>query len=124
AAPVEGIPPMGNEAIDSSIASVENLVSNDQLYGATLIGWATFEALGRALSPAKFARPKTPARLIEILAADGTVTPSEADLLRRLARSRTRVMHGTLNEKIEKGDLSKFLNVLRELRRMMQVNQS
>jgi len=115
---------MGNEAIDSSIASVENLISTGQLYGATLIGWATFEALGRVLSPAKFARPQTPERLIEILAGDGVVTPSEADILRRLARSRNRIIHGTLNEKIEKGDLSKFLNVLRELRRMTQANQS
>ncbi|MBV8755056.1 MAG: hypothetical protein JO328_19540 [Hyphomicrobiales bacterium] len=120
AAPAEGLPPMGNEAIDSSIASVENLISNGQLYGATLIGWATFEALGRALNPAKFARPQTPARLIEILAADGIVTPSEADLLRRLAVSRNRIIHGTLNDKIDKEDLSKFLNVLRELRRMTQ----
>jgi uncharacterized protein YutE (UPF0331/DUF86 family) len=124
AASAEGLPAMGNDAIDSSIASVENLISNGQLYGATLIGWATFEALGRALSPAKFARPQTPARLIEILAADGAVTPSEADLLRKLARSRNRVIHGALNEKIEKSDLSKLLNVLRELRRMTQANQS
>jgi uncharacterized protein YutE (UPF0331/DUF86 family) len=116
----EGLPAMANETIDSSIASLEGLISSGQLSAASLIGWATFEALGRALSPEKFTRPQTPARLIEGLATDGIVTPSEADLLRKLANSRNRLIHGTLNESIDSAELTKFLTILKALRKMTQ----
>jgi uncharacterized protein YutE (UPF0331/DUF86 family) len=116
----EGLPAMANEAIDSSIASLESLISTAQLSAASLIGWAIFEALGRALRPEKFTRPQTPERLIEGLATDGIVTPSEADLLRKQAKSRNRLIHGTLNEKIDAAELTKFVAILKELRQMMQ----
>jgi uncharacterized protein YutE (UPF0331/DUF86 family) len=116
----EGLPAMANETIDSSMASLEGLISSGQLSAASLIGWATFEALGRALSPEKFTGAQTPARLIEVLATDGIVTPSEADLLRKLANSRNRLIHGTLNESIDSAELTKFLAILKVLRRMTQ----
>jgi uncharacterized protein YutE (UPF0331/DUF86 family) len=117
----EGLPAMAEKTIDSSIESLEGLISSGQISAAILIAWATFEALGRSLSPEKFAQPQTPARLIEVLAADGTVTPSEADLLRKLANSRNRLIHGTLNEKIDPADLTKFVAILRTLRQNTQI---
>jgi hypothetical protein len=114
----EGLPAVENKTIDSSIASFESLISGGQLLAASLIGWATFEALGRALSPEKFTRPQSPARLIEALATDGFVTPSEADLLRKLANSRNRLIHGALNESIDPAELTKFVSILKALRQM------
>jgi len=118
----DGLPAMANQTIDSSIESLEGLISSGQISAAVLMAWATFEALGRALSPDKFARPQTPARLIEVLAADGSVTPSEADLLRKLANSRNRLIHGTLNEKIDPAELTKFVAILKTLRQTAQIS--
>jgi hypothetical protein len=112
------LPAMANEAIDSSISSVESLIADGQSSAAVLIGWGTFEALGRTLSPEKFTQPQTAARLVEILATDGIVTPSEADLLRRLGNFRNRVIHGALNERIDRVDLDKFVAILKTLRQM------
>lgn len=114
------LPAMGNDAIDSSIASLEGLISSGLLPAASLIAWATFEALSRALIPEKFTQPQTPARLIEVLATDGVVTPSEADLLRKLANARNRLIHGTLNESIDSADLNKFVAILKAMRQMTQ----
>ena len=115
------LPIMDDGAIDSSIASAESLISVKQFNAALLVAWATFEALGRALSPKEFARPQTPLRLIEILAADGSLTPTEADLLRRLAATRNRFIHGSLDMTADLTELQKFIDILRTLRRMKTI---
>jgi len=112
------LPAMADKTIDSSIASVESLIADGQSSAAVLIAWATFEALGRTLSPEKFSQPQTAARLVEVLAGEGIVTPSEADLLRRLGNVRNRVIHGSLNERIDPADVESFVNVLKTLRQM------
>jgi REase_AHJR-like protein len=111
---------MTKETIDSSISSVETLVSEGETLAALLIGWATFEALGRALSPDKFARPQSPARLIEVLATDGLITPSEADFLRTLASARNELIHGILDQSVDMAQLSKFIDILKMLSGMKQ----
>jgi REase_AHJR-like len=110
------LPVMADDAIDASIASAEGLASTQQFKAAFLIAWATFEALGRALNPHDFARPQTPTRLIEILASKGFVTPSEADLLRRLATTRNQFIHGSLDEVVDRVELEEFILILRTLR--------
>ena len=60
-------------------------------------------------------RPQAPARLIEVFAADGIVTPSEADLLRKLANSRNRLIHGTLDENIDSDELRQFVAILKAM---------
>lgn len=102
-------------AIEGTIATIERLSSEAELQSALLMGWAAFEALGRALLPERFARPQTPGRLVEILAATGYVTPEEADLIRDLAQSRNRLIHGDLGVTISKDNLSAFSAVLRTL---------
>lgn len=113
------LPPMPREAIDAALSSIETLVVANQLQAALLLGWATFEALGRALAPEKFVRAQTPGRLVEALANDGLVTPPEADALRVLARARNQLIHGGLDEKVSAVDLSKFLETLTALREIM-----
>jgi hypothetical protein len=99
-------------AIDASLRSVENLVSSDQFQPALLMGWATLEAAGRALLPEKFVRPQTPGRLVEVLAAEGYVTPTEADVLRNLAALRNQLIHGSLSVHIDPQDVNRFIAIL------------
>ena len=115
----EALQAMTKEVVDTSVASVETLTSEGHISAALLIAWATFEALGRALIPEKFARPQSPARLIEVLATDGLITPSEADMLRKLANVRNQLIHGNLNPSVDRTELQKFIDVLKTLRAMI-----
>jgi uncharacterized protein YutE (UPF0331/DUF86 family) len=111
---------MTKETIDSSIESVGSLISDGKMLAALLIAWATFEALGRTLSPEKFAQPQSPSRLVEVLATDGFITPSEADVLRVIADVRNRSIHGNLDQNIDLNQLSKFVEILKTLSEMAQ----
>jgi uncharacterized protein YutE (UPF0331/DUF86 family) len=113
------LPAMSREAIDTSLASIASLISTDQLQAALLLAWATFEALGRAVAGGKLARAQSPGRLIEVLASDGLVTPSEADTLRGLSKARNQLIHGRLDADIQRADLLKFIEILTSLRSLM-----
>lgn len=82
---------------------------------ALLMAWATFEAAARANMPKEFQRPQTPGRLVEILAREGYVTPSEADLLRTLAEKRNRLIHGDLQVSVTAEEIKGFTEVLDSL---------
>jgi uncharacterized protein YutE (UPF0331/DUF86 family) len=101
--------------IEQSIKEVEELSTSGRSGPALLMAWATFEAVARALLPEKFRRPQTPARLIEVLATDGELTPGEADVLRRLADSRNGLIHGGLNVSVSNADMQRFIDVLKTL---------
>lgn len=102
-------------AILSSIATVKQLAASGCSGPALLLAWATFESFARNRERTRFARPQTPGRLIEMLASDGRVAPSEADVLRRLASVRNRLVHGDLEVGISATDLQTFIEVLENL---------
>jgi uncharacterized protein YutE (UPF0331/DUF86 family) len=110
------------QTIDTALSSIENLVSTDQLQAALLLGWATFEALGRALAPEKFEGPQSPERLVQVLANDGLVTPSEADTLRVLSKARNQLTHGDLGQPLQTDDFAKFIEILATLRESMNIS--
>jgi hypothetical protein len=110
--PMEGV---SRQIIEQSIQAVRELAADGRTRPALLLGWATFEALGRALLPEKFVRPQTPARLIEVLAEDGHLTPAEADHLRGLADSRNQLTHGGLHLKIVTADVERLVATLETL---------
>lgn len=103
-------------AIEKKISDVQELLNKDSLEGSLLLGWATFEALGRVLLPAEFQRPQTPHRLVEILAREGYITPSEADILRILAGKRNSLIHGELQVQTSKSEMQSFIKILADLR--------
>lgn len=107
--PIEGA---SRETIEQSIRGVEELAAEGRTGPALLMAWATFEALGRALLPEKFVRPQTPERLVEVLAAEGHVTPGEADLLRRLGKGRNQPIHGGFHLPVAEPDIRRFVEVL------------
>ena len=116
------IEPTSRAKIEASLASVDSLLKEHRIEPALLQSWATFEALARRLYPDRFQRPQTPGRLVEILASEGDVTPSEADLLRSLAESRNLLVHGTLHTEVSEPGLAAFVALIRNL--LTRVNET
>jgi len=109
---VEGV---SGHVIEQSITAIEELAAAGRTKPALLMAWATFEAIGRAILPDRLQRPQTPGRLVEVLAAEGQITPTEADHLRRLAESRNQLIHGGLETSVSEADLRRFVDVLKTL---------
>ena len=64
---------------------------------------------------AQFERPQTPGRLVEVLATEGFLTPTEADRLRQLVDKRNRLVHGELQIRATKAELDAFTRTLENL---------
>jgi uncharacterized protein YutE (UPF0331/DUF86 family) len=80
--------------IDSALAEIADLERAGHLRAALMMAWAAFEAAGRALLPESLARPQSANQLIEALASEGAVTPTEADSLREAISLRNAATHG------------------------------
>ncbi len=106
---------MTRSTIETSIGDVAKLTGEGQSGPALLLAWATLEALGRMLLPKKLGRPQTPETLLEVLARDGYITPSEGDLLQSLAQARNHLVHGMLEQTVSEAELAKFIEVLKLL---------
>jgi len=106
---------VSEDVIEQSITAIEELAAAGRAKPALLMAWATFEAIGRAILPDRLQRPQTPGRLVEVLAAEGQITPTEADHLRRLAESRNQLIHGGLETPVSEADLRRFVDVLKTL---------
>ena len=118
ATPVEDerqIEVVSDATIEESLNTVRKLIELNQDQPALLIAWAVLEAIGRALSPDKFIGPQSSQKLVERLASEGNLLPSEADSIRSLARVRNQLAHGKLDLPVERADLEKFEIVLRAL---------
>jgi uncharacterized protein YutE (UPF0331/DUF86 family) len=79
-----------------------------------LIAWSVFEATARSLIP-DLGRPQAPARLLEILASGGYITPTEAEILRRLGRLRNEAAHGRLDATLTREDLDELVRITRTI---------
>ena len=108
-------------AIQSSIERTARLISDGYRVPALIMAWATLEAIGRALLPDQFRRPQTPARLVETLAAEGYLTPVEADQLRAAIPARNSAVHGSLAPDISDGQVNGIVAILRTLAGSVQV---
>jgi hypothetical protein len=100
------IPPLLSQALN--VAQIDTRA-------ALLMGWAALEALSRSRRPDEFARPQSPGRIVERLASQGIIAPSEAALLRSLAAKRTAFVHGALEEKVDPAEISAFVAILNQL---------
>jgi uncharacterized protein YutE (UPF0331/DUF86 family) len=79
------------------------------------MGWSVLEALARDLLPKQLERAQPPAKLVEILATEGLLTPSEADVIRKAATVRNTVAHGELGLAVEPTLLDTLIAALRTL---------
>lgn len=103
------------DAVQARLAEVKEIAASDHHEPAMLLAWATFEALGRALLAEQLGRPQTPGRLVQTLAHEGYLTPSEADKLRALAAKRNRLIHGELGVSVSDDELQDFVSILATL---------
>jgi uncharacterized protein YutE (UPF0331/DUF86 family) len=60
----------------------------------------------------EFRRPQSPGRIIEVLAREGHVTPTEADRLRRLSEKRNKLIHGELQVRVSREEIQGFVAIL------------
>jgi uncharacterized protein YutE (UPF0331/DUF86 family) len=95
--------------IDAALAEVDQLKQAGHLRAALMMAWSALEAASRALLPQNLARPQSVARLIEALAAEGVVTPSEADSLRKAVSARNAATHGDFAVPITEQDLDQII---------------
>ena len=103
------------EAVNASLREIDELIESKHLRSAFLLCWAILEGLGRTLLPQDLAKPQTPRRLIEYLAANGFIDRKEAQHFRRLADVRNRLIHGELHSQLAEGELIEIRDVLRKL---------
>ncbi|UCI08490.1 hypothetical protein [Mesorhizobium sp. B1-1-8] len=101
--------------IKDTLSQVEALIADGHASAGFLLSWAVFEAIARRVLADRFVRPQTPGRIIEVMANEGILTPSEAHRLRSLATSRNRFVHGELDVGVTAGDTREFLKILQNL---------
>lgn len=82
---------------------------------ALMMTWAALEALSRNRMPDEFARPQSPGRIVERLASEGIVAPSDANFLRHMAQKRNSFVHGDLRQTLAPDEVTRFISFLREL---------
>ena len=109
------IPVISKDTVAAHLHRLETSVDVMGLTAALLTGWAVFEAAARALLPNILTRPQSPARLIEALAWEGYVTPDEADMLRRLSRTRNEIAHGRLDLTPSRAEVAQLITVAKSL---------
>jgi uncharacterized protein YutE (UPF0331/DUF86 family) len=107
------VQPPGN--LRERIEEAKKLLAEGHRGSALLIGWATFEAICRALMPQSFRFPQTPARLVEVISSEGYITPDEADRIRFLAQLRNGFIHGNLDIPMDAEEIAFFIELLSKL---------
>jgi hypothetical protein len=112
---VEKIDVVPRDAIDRTTQAVIELRNAGQQTAALMMGWSALEAIARALLPEQLARPQPSSKLIEVLAAEGYLTPSEADTLRIVAPVRNAAAHGRLDTTVEPKELDALVSALETL---------
>ncbi len=101
--------------IEHSISELRQLRESGHLAAALVMGWSVLEALARELLPKQLERVQPAAKLVEVLATEGLLTPSEADMLRKAAAVRNTVAHGELGLVVEPALLDALIAALRTL---------
>lgn len=89
------LPNVANDALRETLDSVRNVAAVDPRSSLLLL-WAALEAIGRRLEPDRTKRPQSPGTIVELMAGQGFVTPSEAETLRQAVKWRNRLIHGDL----------------------------
>jgi uncharacterized protein YutE (UPF0331/DUF86 family) len=107
------VQPLAN--LRERIEEAKKLLAEGHRGSALLIGWATFEAICRALMPGSFKFPQTPARLVEVISSEGYITPDEADRIRFLAQARNGFIHGNLDIPMDTEEIAFFIELLSKL---------
>lgn len=107
--------PQINAADISAVVDRAALLAQDETQAALLMAWAAMEAVARARMPEAFSKPQSPGRIIEIMAAEGSIAPSDAAFLREMAAKRNAFLHGGLKQRVATSEIQTFLTIVRNL---------
>lgn len=108
------LPSADLDEIESLVASMRRVSEIDPRAGL-LLGWSALEAFARQLDNSRFAKPQSPARVVEQLAAMGLALPQQANELRDLAALRNHFIHGGLGVQITRSQTERFAEILTDL---------
>ncbi|MFI5014451.1 MAG: hypothetical protein ACHQAY_19120 [Hyphomicrobiales bacterium] len=108
------LPPASLEQVRSVLGRAEAVAIVDP-HAALLMCWAGIEALSRILEPRYFARPQSPGRIVERLASEAKITPTDADFLRAMAQLRNSFAHGDLSRIVTRSEVQRFVALLTDL---------
>ena len=103
------------ETVRKRLQEIQDLAARGHNEPALLLAWATFEALARAVSSERASRPNGPHRIVQDLASEGHLTPTEADLARMMADKRNCLIHGDLRVRVSVDDLIGFSSIMEML---------
>ncbi len=109
----DGIKPQEDRQIVDEIFRAIELYNKSHGMPALLVAWACLEASARRLMPEEFRLAQTPGRIIELLAMDGTITPTEADTLRELKDLRNKYVHGDFSDGVADRQIRQLFSILR-----------
>lgn len=109
---ISGLTTQDAAQIKARILEIKELAFHGHYEPAMLMAWATLEALTRAVLTTQMERAQTTGRLIQVLATEGYLTPSEADSLRGLAEKRNKLSHGELQVRISSDELEDLIAIL------------
>lgn len=108
------VPIASDEAIRVVLEDATHLAGIDAR-AALMLTWSALEALVRSRRPDDFARPQSPARVVERLASEGIVGPTEAAFLRATGASRNAVAHGDLSRAVAADEIVRFAEIVKDL---------
>lgn len=103
------------EVVERQIDTLPKVLEESGPVPALLTAWSVFEAAARLLLPEALRHAQTSSRLVEVLASDGYVTPTEAELLRHLGQRRNSAAHGSLGVELTSGELEDLIAIIRTL---------
>lgn len=89
------VSPTSTVRLRHTLERIEGMADDDP--GAFVMLWPVLEAATRLLAPETTTRPQSAGQVVELLASQGVILPSDADLLRQAATLRNRIVHGDLD---------------------------
>jgi uncharacterized protein YutE (UPF0331/DUF86 family) len=100
------------------------LNANGHARAALLLGWSALEAVARRTNHERLSQPQRPGSVLEMLAFEGYVSPSQADRVRPLVGQRNRLIHGDLAIEPGRDHVEDFISVIDDVRQMVQSHQA
>lgn len=108
------LPSTTPEAVQAALSAARRLSATEPR-AALLLAWSALEAATRPLEPKSASRPLRAGSLVELLAAEGHILPSEADRLRELSDLRNRLAHGDLSADVTADEIREVANFAEQL---------
>lgn len=115
-APSMTLPIQSPQQIEAVVREIKQLRGSGAVRSSFLMAWAAMEAEARRLLGDRLGRPQTPGRVVQMLSQEGFLPPDEADIIRKLAEVRNRLIHGELNVELPHEGLDRLLTALDMLR--------